>query len=352
MQCSCTIPYNKTDHTFHILSHYKGKDKKNTPEEFRSYLETFTGQRRDWIEKVGAKIFKGKGITVDDYITALLQDNFVLDQVGIFIFARMYHIHIAVILCDHFLTTNKDNDLNKCDIFLGYFGKMRFCDTRPIKFDDKTLESLSESDNEIKVPSPPQRLRIQPSNPKPKPPRRNFPNFQPKLTQRQLALLAKSAEDPQSSNEQTDPSPTPKPKPGRSTRNSLRAGFVENSENDQTLNNSTDKENNEGGKNFVNKDPAKKYGRSKNRSGSKQISTTLGTITIRTHSVRKSKRKNRKFACLWCKEVFKVLKEFNCHVKDKHPDVKYTCRFCDRPFESYGGKCKHEVSHLPPPALL
>ena len=111
------------------------------------------------------------------------------------------------------------------------------------------------------VPSPPQRSRIEPSNPKPKPPRKNF-NFQPKLTQRQLALLAKSAEDPQSSNEQTDPSRTPKPKPGRSTRNSLRAGFVENSENDQTLNNSTDKENNEGGKNFVNMDPAKKYGRS------------------------------------------------------------------------------------------
>ena len=200
----------------------------------------------------------------------------------------------------------------------------------------------------IKVPSPPQCLQHSAIKPQTQTSRRNF-NFQPKLTQRQLALLAKSAEDLQSSNEQTDPSPTPKPKAGRSTRNSLRAGFVENSENDQTLNNSTDKENNEGGKNFVNKDPAKKYGRSKNRSGSKQISTTLGTITIRTHSVRKAKRKNRKFACLWCEEVFKVLKEFNCHVKDKHPDVKYTCRFCDRPFESYGGKRKHEVSHLPPP---
>ena len=277
-QCLCTIPYSKTDHTLHILSHYKGRDKKNTPEEFHSYLKTFTGQRRDWIEKVGAKIFKGKGITVDDYISALLADNFVLDQVGIFIFARMYHIHIAVILCDQFLTTNKDNDLNKCDIFLGYFGKMWFCDTRPIKFDDKTLESLSESDDDIKVPSPPQRSCIEPANPKPKPARKNF-NFQPKITQRQLALLAKSAEDPQNSNEQTEP------KAGRSTRNSLRAGFIENSENDQTLNNSTDKENFEGGKNFVNKDPAKKYGCSKNCSGSKQISSTLGTITIRTHSV-------------------------------------------------------------------
>ena len=28
--------------------------------------------------------------------------------------------------------------------------------------------------------------------------------------------------------------------------------------------------------------------------------------------------------------------------------MKYTCRFCDRTFQTYGGKRKHEVLHLPP----
>ena len=41
------------------------------PDEFRAYLKKFTEDRHDWIAKVGARIFKGKGITVDDYCTAL-----------------------------------------------------------------------------------------------------------------------------------------------------------------------------------------------------------------------------------------------------------------------------------------
>ena len=125
------------------------------PDEFRTYLKKFTEDRHDWIAKVGARIFKGKGINVNDYCTALLEDNFILNQVGIFIFAWMYHIHICLVLGDRFLTTNKDNDLQKCTIFLGYFSKMHFCDTRPIKFNEQTLESVSESDDDITIPSSP-----------------------------------------------------------------------------------------------------------------------------------------------------------------------------------------------------
>ena len=159
------------------------------PDEFRGYLKKFTEDRCDWIAKVGARIFKGKGITVDDYCTALLEDNFVLDQVGIFIFAQMYHVHICIALSDRFLTTNRDNDLQKCMIFLGYFGKMHFCDTRPIKFDEQTLESLSESDDEITIPKPQQRHPIRSANPKPKKPPKTYEPVKP--TKRQLALMAK-----------------------------------------------------------------------------------------------------------------------------------------------------------------
>ena len=217
----CTVPYNQTDHTLHILSHYKGKDKVNMPDEFRSYLKKFTEDRRDWIAKVGARIFKGKGIMVDDYCTTLLEDNFVLDQVRIFIFAQMYHVHICIALCDRFLTSNKDNELNKCTIFLGYFGKMRFCDTRPIKFDEKTLESLSENDDDITIPKPAQRHPIRPANPRPKKPKKDYEPAKP--TRRQLALMAKHETEnlPLSNNNEEPP-----PKPGRGTRNSQHAGLL------------------------------------------------------------------------------------------------------------------------------
>ena len=46
--------------------------------------------------------------------------------------------------------------------------------------------------------------------------------------------------------------------------------------------------------------------------------------------------------------MFKQLQLLQAHEKDTHKDVKYTCRFCDRTFQTYGGKRKHEVLHLPP----
>ena len=174
------------------------------PDKFRKYLKKFMEDRCDWIGKVGARIFKGKGMTIDDYCTALLEDNFILDQVGIFIFAQMYHVHICIALGDRFLTTNKDNDLQKCTIFLAY--KMCFCDTRPIKFNEQTLESVSENDDDITIPSPPQRHPIRAVNPKPKKPRKNYEPVKP--TKRQLALIAKHEnESPPLSNENGTPPP-------------------------------------------------------------------------------------------------------------------------------------------------
>ena len=91
-------------------------------------------------------------------------------------------------LNDRFLCTNRDNDLKKCEIFLGYFGRMRFVDTRPIKWDRETLESLSESDESIEIPQPMRRTPIKPKDPRPPKPQKNFGVSKP--TKRQLALLA------------------------------------------------------------------------------------------------------------------------------------------------------------------
>ena len=102
------------------------------PDEFRTYLKKFTEDRHGWIAKVGARIFKGKGITVDEYCTALLEDNFIIDQVGIFIFAQMYHIHICIALGDRFLTTNRDNDLQNVPSSLDTLAKCGFAIPDPL----------------------------------------------------------------------------------------------------------------------------------------------------------------------------------------------------------------------------
>ena len=107
----------------------------------------------------------------------------------------------------------------------------------------------------------------------------------------------------------------------------------------------TDKENTRS-KIFARKDPSDKFG-CKNWKGSKEISTSRGTITIRTHSIQRVYRKEWKLKGLWCCNVFKVLKSFNDYVKEKHSDVKYICNFGDQEFQIYREKRKHEVLYLP-----
>ena len=82
---------------------------------------------------------------------------------------------------------------------------MRFCDTRLIKFDEKTLESLSESDDDITIPRLAQRRPIRPANPRPKKPKKNYEPAKP--TRRQLALMAKHENEnlPLSNNNEEPP---------------------------------------------------------------------------------------------------------------------------------------------------
>ena len=212
---------------------------------------------------------------MDDYITALLQPNFVLDQVRIFLFARMYHIHIAIVLNDRFLCTNRDNDLQKCEIFLGYFGRMWFVDTRPIKWDRETLESLTESDDSIEIPQTMRRTPIKPKDPRPPKPQKNFGVSKP--TKRQLALLA-AKESPKCS--KVDSTTENELEPEKDSENKQGNQSVKNSESDHQMEKDSDnEENSEQGsqKNFATKIPGAKFG-NKNPKSSKVISTNKGDI--------------------------------------------------------------------------
>ena len=96
-------------------------------------------------------------------------------------------------------------------------------------------------------------------------------------------------------------------------------------------------------KNFATKNPSSKFGGSPKSSN--VITTNKGNISI---SKGRRRKVAQKFSCPWCSETFKQLQLLQAHVKETHKDVKYTCKFCDRTFQTYGGKRKHEVLHLPP----
>ena len=51
-----------------------------------------------------------------------MSENYQCDEVGLFLFARMFHLHIAVIFNGVVWTTHHNQNLRECDLFLGYKG--------------------------------------------------------------------------------------------------------------------------------------------------------------------------------------------------------------------------------------
>ena len=63
------------------------------------------------------------------YLQNLLSVQFKFDEIALIIYARMYQLHIGVILKDHYWLTHSWQTLQnfeESDIILAYFGQMNF----------------------------------------------------------------------------------------------------------------------------------------------------------------------------------------------------------------------------------
>ena len=95
----------------------------------RKYLTDWMKSHQYFVERVGGYLIRRKGLTVEDYMYNVVQPHVPLDEIGILLYARMYKIHIAVILEGKYWTTNTDETLNCTTLYLVYLGKMKFNDT-------------------------------------------------------------------------------------------------------------------------------------------------------------------------------------------------------------------------------
>ena len=220
---------------------------------------------------------------------------------------------------------------------------MRFMDTRPIKWDPQTLDSLSESDDSFEILPIPKRNQIKPKVPKPA----KNPHPAPKPTSRQLTLLLKKKDEENLKNSNKTEDTETEKKSENEEEKDKDTETEKKSENKEEKENASNKQSTSSSKNFATKHPASKFGRShlKSLNSSNVITTNKGNISV---SKPRRRKVAHKFPCPWCSETLKQLQLFQAHVKDNHQDVKYTCRFCNRTFQTYGGKRKHEVLHLPP----
>ena len=92
-------------------------------------LKAFVTTDKQWILDVGKCLFDLKKQDPDEYMWYLCKGELPVDEVGLFIFAKMYDIHIGVINGMQYWTTRKDINFKKCDIKLIYVGRLFFIDT-------------------------------------------------------------------------------------------------------------------------------------------------------------------------------------------------------------------------------
>ena len=70
-----------------------------------------------------------------------------------------------------------------------------------------------------------------------------------------------------------------------------------------------------------------------------------GSLNISSFRLRRRTRHERTFVCTCCKDKFASTSELTKHLKQKHPDYKYSCKKCAKSFATRNGLYKHELLH-------
>ena len=96
------------------------------------HLAKFLEKHEEWCETVAYNYLQVKWKTWKQFKVEWLHESFTLNMVGIFIWARAYHRHVAVFFGYNYWTSHINHDLNKVYIFLLYRGNNRFDKTHMI----------------------------------------------------------------------------------------------------------------------------------------------------------------------------------------------------------------------------
>ena len=89
------------------------------------WLPKFLRQNYDWIKMVLKPFVKKKRQNWEEFLEHVTED-YKCDEVGLFLFARMFHMQIGVIVNRVTWTTHFKQDLNQCDVVLRYKGCCQF----------------------------------------------------------------------------------------------------------------------------------------------------------------------------------------------------------------------------------
>ena len=82
--------------TIHILMHYAGQ----TPDQIHQHFIKWVPNHINWIRKMSSRLLNKKKLDVMVYLQNLLSVQFKFNEIALIMYARMYQLHVGVILKD------------------------------------------------------------------------------------------------------------------------------------------------------------------------------------------------------------------------------------------------------------
>ena len=83
----------------------------------------------EWIKSVGSRILDAKKIRVEDYANDITSGLVPFDELAILVVARMYHIHIGIVLKDRVWYTSSAEKPEDCLLYLLFQGGVQYLDS-------------------------------------------------------------------------------------------------------------------------------------------------------------------------------------------------------------------------------
>ena len=115
-------------HTIHILSHHCGQSPKGIHKDFMEWIP----HNMQWVRQASGFILKKKKLDLVLYLRYLINENFKFDEIALLLYARMYQIHVGIILNNKYWSTHRQQTMENfqtSDIVLAYTGNLHFLDT-------------------------------------------------------------------------------------------------------------------------------------------------------------------------------------------------------------------------------
>ena len=104
------------------------------PKQVRRHVRPFIRDHAQWFYEISNAILTRKKLSQEQYIDGLVEDCVSLDLLGILLVARMYHVHVVVLLEKGFWTTKPFQGIANVPIHFVYTGAGKFLlTTRPPK---------------------------------------------------------------------------------------------------------------------------------------------------------------------------------------------------------------------------